>query len=188
MFCFPNGDRARLMRHRFGRSWEGFGGPPHRGERSWGRRRVLDHGDLRLLILQMIADKPAHGYEIIKAIEERFAETYSPSPGVVYPTLTLLEEQGFARVETSDGGKKRYAATDAGRAHLEENRATLDKLEARLAELGDAVGAGPAPPVLRAMMNLRTALRMRMARGLTPEQARAIAAALDAATVQVERD
>ena len=152
MFCHSPWDRARMMRHRFGRSWEGFGGPPHRGGRSWGRRGVLDHGDLRLLILQMIADKPSHGYEIIKAIEDRFAGTYSPSPGVVYPTLTMLEEQGFARVETSDGNKKLYAATDEGRQHLAENRDTLQKLDARLAELGDAVGGGPSPQVLRAMM------------------------------------
>ena len=186
--CAPAQDRSRMMRGRFGRGWEGFGGPPHKGGRAWGRRRVLDHGDLRLLILKMIADKPAHGYEIIKEIEDRFAETYSPSPGVVYPTLTMLEEQGFATVETTDGNKKRYAATEAGRKHLAENGETLEKLEARLAELGEAVGGGPSPQVLRAMINLRMALRMRMARGLTAEQARAIAAALDAATVQVEKE
>ena len=180
--------RARMMRSRFGREWEGFGGPPHKGGRAWGRRRVLDHGDLRLFILKMIAEKPSHGYELIKAIEERFAETYSPSPGVVYPTLTMLEEQGFAQVEATDGNKKLYAATEAGRQHLAQNRETLDRLEARLAELGEAVGGGPSPQVLRAMMNLRMALRMRMARGLTSEQARAIAAALDATTVQVEKE
>ena len=186
--CSPAQDRARMMRGRFGRGWEGFGGPPQKGGGAWGRRRVLDHGDLRLLILKMIADKPAHGYEIIKEIEDRFAETYSPSPGVVYPTLTMLEEQGFATIETTDGNKKLYAATDAGRQHLAENSETLEKLEARLAELGEAVGGGPSPQVLRAMINLRMALRMRMARGLTAEQARAIAAALDAATVQVEKE
>lgn len=190
MFCHSHSHAfpSRMMRHRWGRRWEGFGGPPDKSERGWGRRRVLDHGDLRLLILKMIADRPAHGYEIIKAIEERFAETYSPSPGVVYPTLTMLEEQGLARIETSEGNKKLYAATDEGRRHLEANRDTLDKLEARLAELGEAVGGGPSPQVLRAMMNLRMALRMRMARGLSTEQARAIAAALDAATVQIERE
>ena len=187
MFCHSH-DRARTMRGGWSRSWEGFGGPPQRSDRAWGRRRVLDHGDLRLLILQMIADKPAHGYEIIKEIEERFAGTYSPSPGVVYPTLTLLEEQGFARIEASEGNRKLYAATDEGRANLAENRETLDRLNARLAELGAAANGGPSPQVLRAMMNLRLALRLRMARGLTNEQARAIAAALDAATQQIERD
>ncbi len=188
MFCHPAYVRARMMRHRRERSWEGFGGPPQREGRNWGRQRVLDHGDLRLLILQMIAEKPAHGYEIIKAIEERFAETYSPSPGVVYPTLTLLEEQGFARQEGSDGSKKLYAATEEGRRHLEANRDKLDKLRARLDELGEALGGGPSPQVLRAMMNLRTALRMRLGRPLSADQARAVAAALDAATVQIERE
>lgn len=188
MFCHSHWDRARMMRGRYGRSWDGFGGPPHKGGRSWGRRRVLDHGDLRLLILKMIADKPSHGYEIIRDIEERFAETYSPSPGVVYPTLTMLEEQGFARVESSEGNKKLYGATEDGRRYLADNADTLHKLEARLAELTEAVGGGPAPQVLRAMMNLRLALRMRMGRGLSGEQARAVAAALDAATQQIERE
>ena len=194
MFCRPNSnphspwERARMMRGRYGQSWEGFGGPPHKGGRGWGRRRVLDHGDLRLLILKMIADKPSHGYEIIRAIEERFAETYSPSPGVIYPTLTMLEEQGFARIESSDGGKKLYGATEDGRRYLGDNAETLAKLEARLAELTEAVGGGPAPQVLRAMMNLRLALRMRMGRGLSGDQARAIAAALDTATQQIERE
>jgi DNA-binding PadR family transcriptional regulator len=177
-----------MMRPRFERSWEGFGGPPHRGRSGWGRRRVLDHGDLRLLILRMIEEKPSHGYEIIKGIEDRFAGAYTPSPGVVYPTLTLLEEQGFARIEQAEGNKKLYVVTDEGRKHLAENRETLDKLDARLAELTEAVGGGPSPQVLRAMENLRMALRMRMSRSLSPEQARAIAAALDAATVQIERE
>ena len=188
MFCHSHWDRARMMRGRYGRSWEGFGGPPQKGGRTWGRRRVLDHGDLRLLILKMIADKPSHGYEIIRDIEERFAETYSPSPGVVYPTLTMLEEQGFARVESTDGSKKLYGATDEGRRYLADNAETLHKLEARLAELTEAVGGGPAPQVLRAMMNLRLALRMRMGRNLSGDQARGIAAALDAATQQIERE
>lgn len=188
MFCHSGHFRARMMRHRRERAWDGFGGAPQRGERGWGRRGVLDHGDLRLLILQMIAEKPSHGYEIIKAVEDRFAGTYSPSPGVVYPTLTMLEEQGFARQEDSQGAKKLYAATEEGRRHLEANRETLDKLRARLDELGEAMGGGPSPQVLRAMMNLRTALRMRMGRAMSPDQARAIAAALDAAAVQVERE
>jgi DNA-binding PadR family transcriptional regulator len=188
MFCnYHDYRRARMMRHRFG-GWEGFGASPYRSSRGWGRRRVLDQGDLRLLILRRIETKPAHGYEIIKAIEEQFAGVYSPSPGVVYPTLTLLEEMGYARVDQTDGSKKLYAATEEGRKYLADNKETLDKLDARLAEFGEAVGGGPSPQVLRAMENLRMALRMRMARSLTPEQARAIAAALDAATVQIERE
>ena len=188
MFCHSHHFRARMMRRRHERGWDGFGGSAQRSGGGWGRQRVLDHGDLRLLILQLIAEKPSHGYEIIKAIEDRFAGTYSPSPGVVYPTLTLLEEQGFVRQENSEGAKKLYAATDEGRRHLEANRDTLDRLRARLDELGEALGGGPSPPVLRAIMNLRTALRMRLGRPVSAEQARAIVAALDAATVQIERE
>src|SRR5215813_7941419 len=87
-----------------------------RGERFGGLRggrlgRVLDQGDLRYVLLHMIAEKPRHGYELIKAIEEKFGGTYSPSPGVIYPTLTLLEELGYAQPETAGGTRKLYSIT-----------------------------------------------------------------------------
>ena len=83
---------------------------------------MFDHGDLRFILLSMIAAKPAHGYDLIKALEERMGGGYSPSPGVIYPTLTMLEEQGFARV-TADDGKKLYQATEEGVAFLQANQA-----------------------------------------------------------------
>ncbi|GGJ12197.1 PadR family transcriptional regulator [Neoroseomonas lacus] len=160
----------------------------HGGGRS-GLGRFFAHGDLRLVILALIAEKPRHGYEIIKAIEERVGGSYSPSPGVIYPTLTLLEELGYVTVATpAEGGRKLHEVTDQGRAFLEANRPTLDALLARMDEAGRAQGGGPAPQVVRAMENLKLALRMRMARGpLTTEQADAVAAALDAAATGVER-
>src|SRR5579862_6069316 len=100
-------------RHRHGGfddRWEHFGHGFGRG----GRERMFDNGHLRLVILQLIADKPSYGYELIKAIEERLAGSYAPSPGVVYPTLTLLEEEGYAMVSSTDGSKKLYAATEEG--------------------------------------------------------------------------
>ena len=75
---------------------------------------MFDHGDLRFILLSMIAAKPAHGYDLIKALEERMGGGYSPSPGVIYPTLTMLEEQGFARI-TAEDGKKLYQATPRAR-------------------------------------------------------------------------
>src|ERR1700754_2743671 len=76
---------------------ERFGGRHgHAGGHHGGRRRLFDHGDLRFILLSMIAAKPAHGYDLIKALEERMGGGYSPSPGVIYPTLTMLEEQGYA--------------------------------------------------------------------------------------------
>src|SRR5690606_25024227 len=87
--------------------------------------RMLGDGDLRLIALALIAEQPRHGYDIIRAIEERTHGSYAPSPGVVYPTLSYLEEAGFA-VSAAEGNKRVYAITDEGRAHLVENRARVD--------------------------------------------------------------
>ena len=154
----------------------------------WRGGRVFDHGDLRLLILQLIAEKPRHGYELIKAIEEQLGGSYSPSPGVIYPTLTMLEELGYATVAASEGAKKLYTVTSEGTAFLNTNRSAVEAVFARMREVGAAYGGGPAPQILRGMENLRMALRMRMARGpLTEEQVRAITAVLDGAATQVEQ-
>ena len=107
----------------------GFGPMQHRGRggRS-GLGRFFAHGDLRLVILNLIAEKPRHGYEIIKAIEEQVAGAYSPSPGVIYPALTLLEELGYVTVSTApEGGKKLHEITPQGRAFLEANRPALSR-------------------------------------------------------------
>jgi DNA-binding PadR family transcriptional regulator len=187
---------GRMHRHcqerRFVRGGFGFGHSRHGMERhgaGGGRRgRVFDYGDLRLVILALIAEKPRHGYELIKAIEEKVAGAYSPSPGVVYPTLTMLEELGYVTVSANDGPKKLYETTEAGREFLEANKASVDALFQRMAAANEAAGGGPAPQIIRAMENLRMALRMRLTRGpLTEEQVRAIAKLLDETTVQVEQ-
>jgi DNA-binding PadR family transcriptional regulator len=97
--------------------------------------RKLGGDDLQLVILALLADRPYHGYEIIKALEERSGGFYSPSPGMVYPALTYLEELGYASIET-EGAKKLYRITDAGRAHLEQNRRVVDAIFAQLAWIG----------------------------------------------------
>jgi len=176
----------RHARGEFGHFGRHFGGRHGRGGHRGGR--VFDHGDLRLVILQLIAEKPRSGYDIIKAIEEKLSGAYSPSPGVVYPTLTMLEEQGFATMSAGEGSKKLYAVTPEGTAFLAANKAAVDAVSARMAELGSAYGDHAAPQILRAMENLKTALRIRLARGpLGEEQLRAVAAALDAAALAVER-
>ncbi|TKB71050.1 MAG: PadR family transcriptional regulator, partial [Mesorhizobium sp.] len=83
--------------------------------------RMLADGDLKLITLSLLAEAPRHGYDIIKALEERTSGFYSPSPGVVYPTLTFLEEAGYA-VSAAEGNKKVFSITEAGQAHLNENR------------------------------------------------------------------
>jgi DNA-binding PadR family transcriptional regulator len=175
----------RFARGEFG-GWGRHGGRHMRGG-GWRFGRFFDHGDLRLLILQLVADKPRHGYEIIKDIEERLAGAYSPSPGVVYPTLTMLEELGYATVDASESGKKLYTVTEEGRGHLAANQAAVSAILARMAEVSAAQGGGPAPQILRAMENLRVALRLRLARGpLNDEQIRKIAAAIDEAASKAE--
>ena len=158
-----------------------------RGSRS-GLGRFFAHGDLRLVILHLIAMKPRHGYELIKAIEEQVGGSYSPSPGVIYPTLTLLEELGHVTVSAGDGAKKLHAITPEGQAYLEAYRPAVDALLARMQEANRTYGGGPAPQILRAMENLKLALRLRLARGpLSEEQINTVAAAIDAAVSGIER-
>ena len=116
-----------------------FDGAFDRGDVRWhGFRsgRKLGSDDLQLLILALLAEKPAHGYEIIKALGERSGGFYSPSPGMVYPALTYLEEIDYASVE-AEGTRKLYRITDAGRAHLEQNREVADNLLRQLKWLGE---------------------------------------------------
>ena len=107
--------------------------------------RMLATGDLRLIALALIAEQPRHGYEIIKVLEDKTAGWYSPSPGVVYPTLTFLEEAGYVTAQT-EGAKKLYTITEEGRAHLEENRDFVDAVLERMTSLGEkatsCAGAG----------------------------------------------
>jgi len=170
----------------------GFGlhGRHMHGRHRTGRpERVFDQGDLRYVILKLLSEKPSHGYELIKEIEDRLGGAYSPSPGVVYPTLTLLEEMGYAQVAQSDGPKKAYAITPEGLAVLEANKASVEAILQRMSAIAERRGGGLAPQIVRALENLNVALRLRMERGkLTDQQIADVAAALDAAAATVERD
>ena len=165
-----------------------FGGRHHGRGRHGMRGRIFDHGDLRYLLLHLIAEKPRHGYELIKAIEEKFGGMYSPSPGVIYPTLTLLEELGHIRPAEGDGSKKAYAITDEGTAFLAGNRPAVEQVLQRMAAAAEAFGGGPAPEILRAMHNLRLALRIRLGRGaLASEEVRRVTEVLDRTAGEIER-
>ena len=160
----------------------------HHGRRFGGRRghRLFDYGELRRLALAMIAEQPRHGYELMKAIEDRMGGSYSPSPGVIYPTLSWLEDMGYTAAEAEAAGRKRYRITGEGEAFLAANRAAIEALLSRTGEPG-AGGAVP-PQVLRGMENLKLALRLRLRRGaLDQATAETIAAALDTAAQAVER-
>src|SRR5271169_3381279 len=131
---YCGGRHAR--RHGFGGLFGGVVGGRGFGWHGFRAGRKLGGDDLQLLVLALLADKPCHGYEIMKALEERSGGFYSPSPGMVYPALTYLEEIGYASVE-AEGAKKLYRITDEGRAHLEQNRRVVDAIFAQLAWVGD---------------------------------------------------
>ncbi|WP_159999638.1 PadR family transcriptional regulator [Roseomonas sp. 18066] len=160
-----------------------------RGGRHGGRGgRIFDHGELRLLALAMLAEAPRHGYELIKAIEERMGGSYSPSPGVIYPLLSWLEDMGFATVEAEAGPRKRYALTPEGEAFLAGNRVAAEALFARIGGATPRGREGVPDPVIRAMENLKLALRLKLRSGpVEADVAEKIAAALDAAAQAIEK-
>jgi DNA-binding PadR family transcriptional regulator len=172
--------------HRHGHGWWGERRERWEAYAGGGRERFFDNGHLRLVILQLVADKPSYGYEIIKAIEERLSGGYAPSPGVVYPTLTLLEEEGLA-VASAEGNKKLYTATEEGKAYLKTNQALLKAIFGRMQAAGKMFGRGKSPQIERAIMNLKFALKMRAERGnLSAEQTGKIADAIDAAARTID--
>jgi DNA-binding PadR family transcriptional regulator len=174
---FGGGEGEEGRERGFGRGWHG----------GRGGGRPFDHGELRLVVLALVAEQPRHGYEIIKAIEERLGGGYTPSPGVVYPTLTMLEELGHATVEEI-GGKKLYTITEQGRAYLAANQAATDRAMGRMQERGGRPGLGQMLQVIRALANFKMALKLKQRCGtLTDEQVKVIVAAIDAAAVTIER-
>ncbi len=182
------------MRHSHRGFEHGRPGGRHRGGHGWeegeGRRgrRVLDAAGLRLVLLQLLQDTPRHGYDLIRAIEERTGGAYAPSPGIVYPTLTLLQEMGHTREDDGGAGRKTYALTPEGAAFLAANTAEAEALFARLAEIAARRDRVDGMPIRRAMQNLRTVLMDRLGREETrPETVHAVTAILDDAAQRIER-
>jgi DNA-binding PadR family transcriptional regulator len=159
--CGPKWGWARKA----GKDW---GGPPWIRGGPFGmgggpRGRMFGQGDLRLLLLALIADKPSHGYDLIRTIEAKFNGTYAPSAGAIYPTLTLLEEQELVESNAESGGKKSYAATLAGRQFLAENSEQVKALMARIDIMAGAKEGSAIPDaILHAVQTLRHAI---MAKG-----------------------
>lgn len=167
--------------------WDDDGEWGGRG-RGRGRRRVFESGELRLVLLKLIADEPRHGYDLIRAIEEITGGRYAPSPGVIYPTLTLLEDMGLVEEAAGEGSRKPFQVTDDGRKHLEENAAEVADLFGRLEEMKPHERHAGGPPIGRAVKNLMTALSQRVSRdGLDEDLLHEIAAILDEAAQRIER-
>lgn len=165
-----------------GRDWAR--GPGRHGGGRAGR--ILEHGDLRLVVLALLAEKPRHGYEIMRDLEARTGGAYSPSPGVIYPTLSLLVDESLAVTGDAEGGRKLYEITDAGRQALEEGKATVDAVFARLDEAASR-SAGASHRIARAMGNLGSAIGHRFQKGGVGEaQIDAMVRAIDEAARIVE--
>ncbi|KQX25961.1 MULTISPECIES: PadR family transcriptional regulator [unclassified Sphingomonas] len=188
-----HGFHAMRGRHRggfgdaFGEGFgEGMGG--RGGRRGGGRRRVFESTELRLVLLALIGEQPRHGYDLIKAIEERSGGSYAPSPGVVYPTLTMLQDMGLIAEQAAEGSKRLFAITEAGKLEIGEQAEQVEALFARIEALGEEQGGGhDRAPVRRAMVNLAMVLRDRMGRSGNTDLAHEVAAILDEATRKIER-
>jgi DNA-binding PadR family transcriptional regulator len=166
---------------------------PHEGDLPGGRK--LSSEDLQLVILALLADKPAHGYELMKAISEYSSGFYTPSPGVIYPALMYLNEIGYAEVD-QDGTRKLYGLTPEGKAHLDANRAfansileMLSRIGGRMQDVRDAFAgvheffSDKLEEIHRARNALKAALKSK--RGCGPEEATRIAKILDRAALEI---
>ena len=166
----------------WGNDWGGGRG------RQGGRRRMFESGELRLVLLKLIADQPRHGYDLIRAVEEMTGGDYAPSPGVVYPTLTMLEDMGLIEEQKAEGSRKLYAATEAGRTHLEERSEEVGALFGRLEGLGAKRAKGEGVPIGRAMGNLARVLAHRLSNeDFSREILHDVAAIIDEAAQKIER-
>lgn len=152
------------------------------------RGRLFDASELQLLLLSLVAETPRHGYDIIKAVEEMSGDAYAPSPGMVYPTLTLLVEMGLAEEADTSGAKKTFRATAEGIAQVAGESGTLEALKGRLTHLAENKSRVDAPPVRRAMHNLKSAIHGRLSReDIDDEIILSVAEILDEAARKVER-
>ena len=181
-FAGPRG--GRFGREDGPRGWDDEGRGHGRGG---GRRRMFDGGELKLVLLKLIADKPRHGYDLIRAIEERTGGAYAPSPGIIYPTLTLLTEMGLIDEQLAEGARKLFAVTPDGTAHLEQNAVEVAAMFARLDALGAIRERTDAVPIRRAMHNLKSVLMHRLGEGLDREKLHEAVALIDEAARKIER-
>ena len=186
-----------LFAARGGRGWGGDWGPFHfdfgddasgRGRGRRGRRRMFESGELRLVLLKLIADEPRHGYDLIRAIEDLTGGEYAPSPGVVYPTLTLLQDMGLIEEAKAKGPRKPFEVTEEGRQHLEEKAEEVEALFERLEDFAPRERSSGGPPIGRAVGNLMNALSHRIGRdGIDEDLLHEIATILDEAAQRIER-
>ncbi|MCG9941905.1 PadR family transcriptional regulator [Providencia rettgeri] len=175
--------------HGEGRHGRGHGDDRQRGRgRGKGLRRLFDHGDLHIMVLSLVAKKPSYGYEIIKDIQEASNGLYVPSPGVIYPTLTLLEEQGFLESQIVERNRKSFTITPEGSDHLAQNKEIEAVIARKLAKARDMQqGSNLAEDIEMAVSRFKALLRHKMVlKQLNEEQTRQIASIINDAVKQIE--
>lgn len=183
--CGPRGSRRWGP---FAFSWDAADLAGMHGVTGGRRGRMFDGSELRLLLLKLIADEPRHGYDLIREIEEMTGGAYAPSPGVVYPTITLLDDMGLIEERKAEGAKKLFAITGAGTVHLAERAEEVAALIARLTELGAERRRTDSASVKRAMGNLGLVLMQRFSRGeVTTETLHRIVGLIDEVAQKIER-
>jgi DNA-binding PadR family transcriptional regulator len=178
---------GRRWRRHFGGDFAGGGRHGMGGGEMMRAGRMLAQGDLRLIALALIAEQPRHGYEIIKVLEDKTAGWYSPSPGIVYPTLTMLNEMGLIDEQLAESARKQFAVTPEGTTHLAEHDAEVVAMLARLDELAAIRERTDAVPIRRAMHNLRSVLMSRLGEGLDKERMHEAVELIDEAARKIER-
>ncbi|AEG50493.1 transcriptional regulator, PadR-like family [Sphingobium chlorophenolicum L-1] len=164
------------------------GGPFGGGRGGGGRRRQFGNDALKLILLKLIADSPRHGYDLIREIQALSGEVYSPSPGVVYPTLTLLADMDLIAEQPGEGSRKLFAITEAGQAYLADHEAGVRDVMDRLGSLAKKAERTDGAPIRRAMHNLGMAVRARLEReGADAQTMFDVAALIDEAAGKIER-
>ena len=165
-----------------------FAAAAFEGAKAKRRARVFQRGELRLVLLHLISQEPRHGYDLIQQIEELTGGYYAPSPGIVYPTLTLMAEMDLIDEKVDDGGKKIYSITDAGTALLAEEEKHVADILSRLEGIAQMDQAADGASIRRAMGNMKSAIRIRLAdEEKGSEKILDVAAIIDEAASKIER-
>ncbi|MBF2716671.1 PadR family transcriptional regulator [Agrobacterium vitis] len=166
----------------------GHKGPGGKHGRDGERRRMFETGELRLVLLKLISELPRHGYDLIREIERLSGGAYAPSPGVIYPTMTLLLDMGLAEEQQTEGARKLLGITEAGKIHLDDNAEAVEIAIARLTALAKLTERTDAGPVRRAIHNLRAVIHDRLAQDdVSRETQLDVARILDEAASKIER-
>ncbi|MEP7348941.1 MAG: PadR family transcriptional regulator [Sphingorhabdus sp.] len=186
---FKNKHPHRGMGHGLGSGWShGMGHGRARVGRGGGRRRLFDGASLRMILLRLIEQQPRHGYDLIREIEELSGGVYAPSPGVIYPTLTMLAEMGQIEEVVTEGSRKQFAITTEGSTHLAKNRDAVEEVMERLSTLAADDTTADRTPIIRALDNLTSVLRHRLSReGADMTNIHAATALIDDAAQKIER-